>query len=84
MKLRILDFFKNLRIVQEYKKINSNLFSTNKKTRNIILVEFNAFHSDHIFFSYFSNVLSNKLLIKVSKSLTQSIFKVKYIIVPFL
>ena len=65
MKLIILDFFKNLRIINKYKKINSKLFSSNKKTKDIILVEFNAFHSDHLFFSYFSNVLSKKFDAKI-------------------
>lgn len=60
MNSAIFNFLKNFKIVQNYKKTNSSLFADKVFSNKKILVEFNAFHSDHIFFSYFSNVLSKK------------------------
>ncbi len=56
----IINFLKKKKILLQYKKINKKLFYKKFHTNNVILVEFNAFHSDHLFFSYFSNVLSKK------------------------
>ena len=60
MNSQIFNFSKNFKIVQKFKKTNSLLFPNKIYSDRKILVEFNAFHSDHIFFSYFSNVLSKK------------------------
>ena len=39
---------------------HNNKFFKKKKSNNKILVEFNAFHSTHVAFSYLSNVLAEK------------------------
>lgn len=59
------NFLKKKKILLNYKNINKKLFHKKFNTNDIILVEFNAFHSDHLFFSYFSNVLSKKYNAKI-------------------
>ena len=66
MKLLKFEFINRFRIVNKFKRLNNYLFFKKKvNSNNIILVEFNAFHSDHIFFSYFSNVLAKKYNAKI-------------------
>lgn len=58
--------FKYFKIVKNYKLINKKIFDknfTNSDTQ--ILVEFNAFHSDHVFLSYLSNYFSQKFKSKI-------------------
>jgi hypothetical protein len=63
---KILDFISKKKIVYEYKKINKKIFKKNYLNSNSqILVEFNAFHSDHIILSYLANVLANKFKSKI-------------------
>lgn len=65
----ISDFFKklkNFKIVRNYKLINKKIFNKDFSNSNTqVLVEFNAFHSDHIFLSYLSNYFSQKFKSKI-------------------
>ena len=50
-------FFKNLRILQEYKKINSKLFSSNKESKNIVLENLMLFILITCFFLIFKCII---------------------------
>ena len=65
----IINFFKklnNFNILKKYKSINKKIFNKNFPNSNTqVLVEFNAFQSDHIFLSYLSNYFSRKFKSKI-------------------
>jgi hypothetical protein len=66
MFLKLINILRINKIVENYKLKNKQIF--NKKytdSNSQILVEFNAFHSDHIFLSYISNYFSNKYKSKI-------------------
>tara|TARA_B110000971_G_scaffold218012_1_gene256000 strand:+ start:554 stop:2221 length:1668 start_codon:yes stop_codon:yes gene_type:complete len=63
---KFLSFISTKKIVYRYKRINKKIFNNNFSNSNTqILVEFNAFHSDHIILSYLSNYLSKKYKSKI-------------------
>jgi hypothetical protein len=67
-------------IINKYKKLNKKIFRKKKeKTDGIVLVEFNAFQSSHIIFSYLANYflqnLSSKLHAYFNYSLVSSPLK---------
>ena len=60
------NFLLKRKIVTNYKKLNQKIFrKKHEKSNSQILVEFNAFHSDHIILSYLSNYLSKKYKSKI-------------------
>ena len=66
MFIDFLKKFKYLGIVKNYKSINKKIFNKNfPNSETQILVEFNAFHADHIFLSYLSNYFSQKFKSKI-------------------
>jgi len=63
---KFLSFISTKKIVYRYKRINKKIFNNNFSNSNTqILVEFNAFHSDHVFLSYLSNYFSRKFKSKI-------------------
>ena len=63
LNIKKLKYFK---IVKNYKLINKKIFNENfPNSETQILVEFNAFHADHIFLSYLSNYFSRKFKSKI-------------------
>ena len=61
--IKKLKYFK---IVKNYKLINKKIFNKNFHNSDTqILVEFNAFHCDHVFLSYLSNYFSQKFKSKI-------------------
>ena len=61
MNLNLLEFIRRKIIVYNFKKFNKKVFSNNNDNYSSqVLVEFNAFHSDHIFLAYLSNFFSKK------------------------
>ena len=66
MNLNFLEFIKKKIIINKFKKFNKKIFLNNEKeSKKEILVEFNAFHSDHIFLAYLSNFFSKKYKAKI-------------------
>lgn len=65
----IINYFKKLKnfyILKKYKSTNKKIFNKNFPNSNTqVLVEFNAFQSDHIFLSYLSNYFSGKFKSKI-------------------
>ena len=60
------NFLLKRKIVTNYKKLNQKIFrKKHEKSNSQILVEFNAFHADHIFLSYISNYFSKKFKSKI-------------------
>ena len=57
LKTKINNYF----IKKKYKNFNKKFFKKNKN-KGQILVEFNSFHSSHIFMSIISSVFSEKLV----------------------
>jgi hypothetical protein len=63
---KIIDFAKKKIIIHKYKKKNKNIFNNHyRNSKSQVLVEFNAFHSDHVFLSYLSNYLAQKYKSKI-------------------
>ncbi len=57
---------KYFKIVKNYKLVNKKIFNKNFHNSDTqILVEFNAFHCDHVFLSYLSNYFSQKFKSKI-------------------
>ena len=75
---------KKKHIINSFKKLNKKIFSNKiKKNEGIVLVEFNAFHSSHIVFSYLSNYFrkyfSSKLYAYFNYSLVSSPLKQNFV-----
>ncbi len=63
---KVINFIKKKIIINEYKIKNREIFKNHyKNSKSEILVEFNAFHSDHIFLSYLSNYFAQKYKSKI-------------------
>lgn len=61
-----LNKIKKLKILKKYKSINRKIFNKNFSNSNSeVLVEFNAFQSDHIFLAYLANYFSQKFRAKI-------------------
>ena len=66
MNLNFLEFIKKKIITYNFKKFNKKIFFNNiSEDKRQILVEFNAFHSDHVMLSYISNYLAKKYKSKI-------------------
>ena len=62
----------NSKYTHKFIKHNKEFFSDNNSTRKILL-EFNAFHSTHVGFSYLANALSRKYSAKITPFFNYSI-----------
>ena len=63
---KIINFIKKKKIIYEYKQKNKLIFNNHyKNSKSEVLVEFNAFHSDHILLSYLSNYFAQKYKSKI-------------------
>jgi len=63
---KIINFVKKKIIIYKYKKKNRVIFNNHyKNSESQVLVEFNSFHSDHIFLSYLSNYFAQKYKSKI-------------------
>lgn len=63
---KFINYLTNRKIVHRYKKLNQEIFEKKYQNSNSqILIEFNAFHSDHIILSYLANYLSEKFKSKI-------------------
>ena len=63
---KVINFIKKKIIINEYKIKNRIIFKNHyKNSKSEVLVEFNAFHSDHIFLSYLSNYFAQKYKSKI-------------------
>ena len=63
---KFINYLTNRKIVHRYKKLNQEIFEKKYQNSNSqILIEFNAFHSDHIILSYLANYLSENLNLKI-------------------
>ena len=75
-----MDTNKKKIIISKFKELNKRIFQKKKeKTDGIVLVEFNAFQSSHIIFSYLANYFlknsSSKLYAYFNYSLVSSPLK---------
>lgn len=66
--LYLLNLKEKYKIFKKFEKFNKKIFYK-RKSKNIILIEFNSFHSSHFFFRLYFKLFSKEIFWKCNKLL---------------